>query len=356
MLCRRIGYKNFRNIENSVIEPSNEITMLYGDNGEGKTNALEAMYLFAQGRSFRAMRDKDLIKFGCDCAELKLDFTDAKRDYSLMIRYLSNGRRVCKRNDAEISRMSEFIGYFRAVLFCPEHLSVVKSGPSVRRNFLDIAISQLKPFYMYSLQRYNSILNQRNSLIKNYYSAPENFHKTVGVWSEQLAREAAIISSERVKYVEKLNGYAEKFLSDMTAGREKCELVYNKPRTDAEYLALLTAAPEREIRAGATLYGTHKDDIDITLCGKDARNFASQGQQRSIALAMKLSEGEISREVSGEYPVFLLDDILSELDLKRRGYLISGLNGRQVIMTSCETPVCAGKILYVKNGSYKEES
>lgn len=356
MVCKRIRYKNFRNIDDEAIEPASGVTMLNGNNGEGKTNALEAVYLFAQGRSFRTAHDKDLIRFGCDSAELELEFSDKDRDYKMYIKYLQNGRRICKRNDIDIKRMSEFIGYFRAVLFCPQHLSIVKDGPAIRRNFIDIAISQIKPFYMASLQRYNSILNQRNSLIKNYYNEPQNFHRTVDIWSEQLSREAAVISEERAIYVEKLTGYTSAFLSDMTNGREISELTYIKPRKENEYMAMLTENIEREIRAGATLYGIHKDDIDIKLNNKDARSFASQGQQRSIALAMKLSEGEISKKESGEYPVFLLDDILSELDNNRRAYLTNGLGERQIIMTSCELNFEAEKVIIVNNGKYYEKS
>jgi len=353
MVCKKIRYKNFRNIEDEIIEPASGVTMLHGNNGEGKTNALEAVYVFAQGRSFRTAHDRDLIRFGCDFAELELDFSDKHRNYNLYIKYLPNGRRVCRRNDIDIRRMSEFIGYFRAVLFCPQHLSIVKDGPAVRRNMLDTAISQIKPFYMASLQRYNAILNQRNLLIKNYYTEPQNFHRTLGIWSEQLAREAAVISEERAIYVEKLNSHTGVFLSDMTNGREIAELAYIKPRTEAEFIALLTENPEREVKAGSTLYGIHKDDIEIKLNRRDARGFASQGQQRSIALAVKLSEGEISRKESGEYPVFLLDDILSELDAGRRSYLTGGLGERQIIMTSCEMNFEAEKILYVKNGKYE---
>lgn len=359
MICKRVRYKNFRNIADQIIEPASGVTMLYGDNGEGKTNALEAIYLFAQGRSFRTAHDRDMIRFGCDEAEVELEFSDKNRNYSMYIKYLPNGRRICKRNDIDIRRMSEFIGYFRAVLFCPNHLAIVKDGPSIRRNFIDTAISQIKPFYMASLQRYNSILNQRNSLIKNYYNEPHDFHRTVRVWSEQLAREAAEISEERAIYIEKLNKHTTEFLADMTDGKEIIELTYQKYRTESEFLTLLTDNPEREVRAGATLYGIHKDDIDIKLNGREARGFASQGQQRSIALSMKLSEGEISKKESGEYPVFLLDDILSELDSGRRKYLTAGLGDRQIIMTSCEgnfDNLKTEKILHVKNGEYNVSS
>ena len=351
MICKRIECRNFRNIEDAVIEPAEGVTVLCGSNGEGKTNALEAVYLFAQGRSFRTAHDREFVKFDAEFAEIKLSFADKNREHDMLIRYLPNGTRMCKRNDIIVRRMSEFIGYFRAVLFCPAHLSIIKDGPSVRRMFLDIAISQLKPFYMLSLQRYNNILTQRNSLIKNYYNSPETFHRTVTIWSEQLAAEAAVISAERAKYVARLDGFTEKIIHDMTNSRETVRLTYNKPRTKEEYLHLLAENPEREIRAGSTLWGTHKDDIEITINGRDARSFASQGQQRSIALAMKLAEGEISREVSGEYPVFLLDDIFSELDAERRAFMTNGLHGRQVIMTSCEHDG-DGYLIKVENGWY----
>ena len=351
MTCKRIECKNFRNIESAVIEPAEGVTVLCGSNGEGKTNALEAMYLFAQGRSFRTAHDREFVKFGAEFAEIKLFFSDNNRDYDMLIRYLPGGARMCKRNGVVIRRMSEFIGYFRAVLFCPAHLSIIKEGPSVRRSFMDIAISQLKPLYMTSLQRYNSILQQRNSLIKNYYSAPETYHRTAAVWSEQLAVEAELISAERAKYVARLDSHAEKIILDMTEGRENVRLNYNKQRTKEEYIKLLAENPEREIRAGSTLHGTHKDDIEITLNGHDARIYASQGQQRSIALAMKLAEGEISREISGEYPVFLLDDIFSELDAGRRAFMTDGLKGRQVIMTTCDDSG-AGNVIRVTGGNY----
>ncbi|MCL2518503.1 MAG: DNA replication/repair protein RecF [Oscillospiraceae bacterium] len=355
MICKRIECRNFRNIEDAVIEPAEGVTVLCGSNGEGKTNALEAVYLFAQGRSFRTAHDREFVKFGAESAEIKLNFADKNREHDMLIRYLPNGTRMCKRNGVLIRRMSEFIGCFRAVLFCPAHLSIIKDGPSVRRGFLDIAISQLKPFYMLSLQRYNNILTQRNSLIKNYYSAPETFHRTVAIWSEQLAAEAEVISAERAKYVVRLDNFTERIIHDMTGGRETVRLTYNKPRTKDEYVRLLAENPEREIRAGSTLHGTHKDDIEITINDRDARSYASQGQQRSIALAMKLAEGEISREVSGEYPVFLLDDIFSELDAGRRAFMTNGLQGRQVIMTSCDENT-EGNMIKVENGKYYAES
>lgn len=350
MKCLKLTCFDYRNIENALFEPCSGVTVLCGNNGEGKTNALESIYLFAQGKSFRTAHDRELIRFGCDSSYVKLEFQDSNKVHTLEMRFLSDGKKSCRRNGIETRRMSEFIGYFRAVLFCPQHLSIVREGPSLRRGFLDVAISQLKPLYLASLQRYNNILCQRNALIKNYKNDRSSFDSTIGIWSEQLAKEAAAISEERANYTKRLDVHVKKIVSDMTSGREEASVAYDKPRSADEYLSQLTLNLEREIYMGSTLYGSHKDDLRITLNEREARNFASQGQQRSIALAMKLAEGEISKEISGEYPVFLFDDILSELDGERREFILGGLENRQVIMTVCEPFIKAEKIYKVRKG------
>lgn len=334
MYCEKISIKNYRNIEKAEISLTPDINVLYGENAQGKTNILEAIYYFAHGKSFRQAKDKELIRFGESCANIKIEFSDKERKRSQEIRLFENSRKICLKENIKISRISEFIGVFRAVLFSPEHLSIVKDGPSERRNFEDIAISQLYPTYMSSLARYQKTLQQRNSLLKE----PEgiSFNDLLYVYSEQLATEAAFISEYREKYTERLSKFVSNIISEMTLGKEKVQINYKDRKSKEDYLRLLTENTEKEIRAGTTLYGSHKDDIYIELNGRDSRSFASQGQQRSIALAMKLSEGEISREITGEYPVFLFDDILSELDRRRKEYILSGLSGKQVIITCCE--------------------
>jgi DNA replication and repair protein RecF len=259
------------------------------------------------------------------------------------------------------------MGAFRAVLFCPEQLSLVKGGPAERRQFLDIAISAREPVYLAALQRYGHILKQRNALIRAAEKDRAVFDATVDLWSQQLAREGAYIARSRKRYVEKLSPYMAACFAEMTDAREVPVLNYQGcDRTevpDYEDIAAIEARlyerlcknHEREIGAGATLYGVHKDDIEILLNEKDARSFASQGQQRSLSLAMKLAEGELCREDCGEYPVFLLDDVLSELDGARREYLLHKIKGKQVIMTTCE-PVegHADHMVYVEGGTFRE--
>ncbi len=335
MFCKKILYRDFRNISSAGLEFCPGTNIFIGSNAEGKTSAIEGIYLFARGKSFRSQKDADMIRFDCDYASVDMEFNDTRRDHRMRIAYSRDGRRLCRHNGVDIKKLSEFIGHFRSVIFCPSHLSLVKDGPSVRRSFIDTAISQIRPSYVALLQKYNSILSQRNALIKNAYFQRDVFDSTVEYWSEQLAEAAEQISTQRAYYTDMLSEHANALISDMTTSRESLKVTYRHQKTKEEYFRELMSGHEREIKYGSTLYGVHKDDLDIDLCGHDARSFASQGQQRSIALALKLSEGEISRKECGSYPVFLLDDVLSELDDRRREYVLSGLSDRQTFITSC---------------------
>ena len=354
MYCEKVTYENYRNIESAEIELSEGVNVFIGNNAQGKTNAIEGVYYFARGKSFRGAKDRELIRLGAESARIGIVFRDSARTRHHEVRLSSTEKRTCVKEGVVIRRMSEFIGAFRAVLFSPEHLSMVKEGPSERRNFADIAISQLYPTYMAALSRYQKILLQRNSVLKDPCSPV--FLDTLEVLSYQLAHEAAIIAEHRERYIKKLSVKVEALIEDMTSGKEKARLDYNDGRSEGEYLRALIDNREKEIRAGNTLYGPHKDDIFVTLNGNDARVFASQGQQRSIALSMKLAEGEISCDETGEYPVFLLDDILSELDERRKEYVLSGLCGRQVLITTCESIKASSRVFNVADGVYFTEN
>ena len=336
MFCKKIKYNNFRNIKNAELDFSPGVNVFIGKNAQGKTSAIEGIYLFARGKSFRTLKDASLINFDSEYATVEALFEDANRESKSRIAYSKDGRRLCKINNVNISKLSEFIGYFRCVVFCPSHLSIVKDGPGVRRNFLDCAIAQINPSYVLNLQKYNNVLMQRNALIKGAYYNRNSFDETIDEWSVQLSEYGEKISYERAKYTEKLNRYANLFITDMTSKSENLFLYYSEPKTKEELYKELTENKERELKYKSTLYGVHKDDILINLCDKKARDFASQGQQRSIALAIKLAESEISRETGGSYPVLLLDDVLSELDDSRREYILSGIKNYQTFITSCE--------------------
>ena len=356
MTVKRISFRNFRNIESADIRLSEGTTVLIGKNGQGKTNCLEGIYIFAQGRSFRTRNDSELVKFGKRFAAVELEGTiGAEKPVNTVMNVkwdAEKGKRYCTRAGFPVRKMSEMMGTLRAVLFCPEHLRIIKDGPAARRSFLDMALSQLEPLYLKALQKYGALISRRNVLLKNAQRGVRDasFNDMISVLSEQLAAESEKISLSRAEYTEKLGSGAEMIFSDMTNGKEKPEFIYKTQRTKEEYYRQLVSNIENEIKYGVTLYGIHKDDIEIRLNSHDARSFASQGQQRSLALAMKLAEGGISKEYTGEYPLFLFDDVLSELDSQRREYLINGLTGRQVVMTSCETVNSAETVYGLKNG------
>lgn len=338
MICRSASYENFRNIASADITFCEGINLILGDNAVGKTSAIEGIYLCALGRSHRTSREKEFIRFGEEAARISLTYEDKDRTNTLAMAWSQRGRRQCAKNGVMIRKMSEFIGHFRAVLFTPEHLSIIKDGPAMRRAFLDNAISQLDPVYVASLQRYQAILQQRNRILQDALKEPALLD-TIDIWSQKLSEEAAIISKRREAYTLRANCFVKDIFKDMTGGRETPELSYTGAREAEDFYKLLTENVTRETYHGATMFGIHKDDITVLLNGKEARSYASQGQQRSLSLAMKLAEGEISREDTGEYPVFLFDDVLSELDSARKQYVVAGLKARQVIITTCERDI-----------------
>ena len=365
MICRGIQACNFRNISEAAVAFSPGVNILHGENAQGKTALLEAIYFISLGRSFRSAHETDLIKFGEDYSRISLDYADALRNQNITVLMSRDRRRQVEQNKVKVTKMSDMIGQFRAVMFCPEHLSLVKDGPSERRSYLDVAISQIRPMYLKSLQTYNRILKHRNQLIKNSYFDRTSFDSTIELWSRQLAREAAVISKFRAWYTELADRSVRQLFFRMTGEKEIPSLSYvsslrgdidylDMTSTEEKYFELLMSSHDREIAAGATLFGIHKDDLEISLNGRAARIYASQGQQRSISVAMKLAEGEICRTDCGEFPVFLLDDVLSELDERRRSFLQNEMAERQVIMTTCErlAAMNTANVITVKDGKY----
>ena len=375
MQCNRIEVENFRNIASASVQFSPHVNLLIGDNAQGKTNLLEAITLMALGKSFRGVKDADMIRFGNNRAQISLEYEDELRKMNLCTTLLMGQRKKMEQNGLTVQKLSDLVGGLRVVLFCPEHLSLIKSGPEERRNFLDVAISQLKPVYMSSLQQYNKILKERNRLLKNAAEDEKQrktLEDTIDIWSSQLAHEGAVISKYRVSYIKKIKQAASEVFFDMMGGREIPDFSYDGSchfenqdqyldtvETEKKLFSLLSTSHAREIGAGYTLWGIHKDDITITLNGVCARLFASQGQQRSLSLAMKLAEGEISRESCGDYPVFLFDDVQSELDSHRRDYLTRRIRDKQVILTTCE-PMDSqwdqdAAVIFVKDGCFEQK-
>lgn len=362
MIIKKLKAESFRNIKKAEIEFSPGVNLLLGKNAQGKTNVIECIYMFSRGRSFRHADDKSLVRFGDDGFRIGIEYENASGGGTLEYAMFGKERRRLK-NGYKIERISEMIGSFSAVLFYPDDLSLVKGGPEERRAFLNIAISQCHPSYISIYSDYKRALENRNCILKNVAKGFYFDEKELNAWSDLMAGYAADIYKERKEYIKKLEVYAKRVVKDISASNEDIEISYSSDIGDGAsdgvkelYRRVFTENIMEERRAGVTLYGPHRDDIEITVNGKSARSYASQGQQRSIVLALKLAEGEVCREIMGEYPVFLLDDVLSELDEQRQRYIMSGLEGRQIIISACSDDanmIKPDKIIEVSGGEYR---
>lgn len=344
MLLRRFKAVNFRNIEVCDIEFLPGVNLLHGKNAQGKTNAIEGIYLFSRGKSFRAREESELVKFGADGFRLFIEYEDI--DGVGTLEYASFGReKQRKKNGYKVSKITEMLGNFKSVLFYPDNLDLVKGGPEERRSFLNVAVSQCYPSYMKYYSDYKKALENRNCILKFINKGMTVDRRELDSWSLSMAEYASYIHLIREEYLEKLRVHASVIMKEISLDGENIELIHDtsvsgevKDRISVRecYRKIFSDNLDREIGAGITLYGPHRDDIKIKINGNEARYFASQGQQRSIVLALKLSEGEVIRQMFGEYPVFLFDDVLSELDETRRQYVLSGVGERQIIITSCD--------------------
>ena len=354
MYIKQLRLKNFRNYKDESISFIPKTNILCGDNAQGKTNALEALYMFAFGKSFRTQQDRETIMLGESYTKIDVLYSDNHRDNTIEIIILKDRKKQIKINGVNITKLSELLSKLSVVLFFPEELGLIKEGPYVRRRFLDVALSGARPRYYHLLGKYNKILEQRNNLIKKIRgSSCTSLSDTLKVWNEGLCAYGMELCRYRSEYVKKLCDSAKKIHFEAT-GEDLLITYKTRFQTKEEMLSKLEASLSREIEQGYTLYGPHRDDLDIVIDAKDAKSFASQGQQRSAVLSLKLAQAEILFEETGEYPVLLLDDILSELDEKRRSFLVKKIPDKQVIIT------CAGidevfngsnaNIIHVKNG------
>ena len=345
MLIKELTLHQFKNAAEETLPFGEGVNVICGENASGKTNLLEAMFFFAAGKSFRGCKDRELIRFGEEEARAEIRFFRGMEnavDTRMGVFFRKSQKRQITVEGQPVRKLAEYLGLFRAVIFTPDHLHLVKGAPENRRRFLDLAICQSFPRYAASVHEYGRLLQQKNALLKG-----ENPDKRLlEVYNERMAISAAVITLNRFRYLENLAREAQEVQREMSSGTELLDLRYSsqvgaKEGQTAEelregYRVLFASHAETEIRRGTALFGPQKDDFSVLINKKDARLFGSQGQQRSAVLALKLAEGELSKRLTGEYPVFLLDDILSELDAGRRGYILSHLSGRQVILTGCE--------------------
>ncbi len=352
--------ENFRNIENEKITFSPETNLIWGKNAEGKTNIIEAIYYFANSKSFRTSRDSDLIRLGENKAKLTAVFEEGNRQLKYEIELNKNEKRTFHYNGIKISKMSDFFGNFRAVLFVPEHLRIVKNGPSERRSFIDGAICQLKKSYISDLFKYTKILSEKNALLKDFKDSEES-RILLDVYDMSLVEIGAKITKIRREYTEKLFECAKKHLYDMSGDGLSFEFhpsgFVSSENEEDFYKRLLSESRKRDILYKSATTGCQRDDFEIRVNNLPLKQYGSQGQQRSLVIALKLAEGEIAQSEKNSSPIYLFDDILSELDENRREYILKKLTDKQVIITSClgsEEKIYSGKTIFVEKGKYRE--
>ncbi len=338
MRITQIEIGGFRNLKSVELAPHPEVNLIVGDNAQGKTNLLEAIYLFTGQGSFRGATDSQMLMQGAPKAELHLSFIGGGRDNLAEITL--GERRSIHLNGLKKDSLQSLTGSFLAVVFSPSHLSLVREGPVFRRAFLDGAIAQLKPRYGAVMSQYNRALSQRGALLRDA-ACHAALIDTLPIWDSHVAKLGALIVRTRESYIHRLSPQAADAYSRMTGGKEQLRLRYGRSfpeGEDIEHILLesLKACRSTDLSQGRTTIGPHRDDLIVEIEGLSARNYGSQGQQRSAVLCLKIAEAGLMAELSGEQPVVLLDDVLSELDAGRRAYLISGLTGRQVFITSCD--------------------
>ncbi len=340
MRITRIQLKNFRNYESAEIAPCPGVTVLYGNNAQGKTALVEAVILCCTGRSHRTPRDRELIRWEQPAGRVQVDVERADGSHEIDLTLNPAARKTVKIGGRTLQRTGELMGHMNGVLFAPEDLRIVKDGPAERRRFIDMELSQIRPGYYYALQLYNRALNQRNHLLREIGLHPA-LRDTLDEWDAQLARYGADIMERRRAFIAQISASAEASHHEISGGAERLTAAYQPAiQTEESGAALrdtimraLRMARENDIRRGTSSVGPHRDDLILLLSGMDVRAYGSQGQQRTAALSLKLAELDIMHREIGEWPVLLLDDVMSELDPGRRRQLLRRFEGVQTIVT-----------------------
>lgn len=370
MLITKIRLEQFRNYLDQQIETGTGVNVFYGNNAQGKTNILEAIYLCACARSHRTSRDQELIMRDHDQYSISIEYINdnGSRD-ELTIQYLDSvagdpqrqrASRLIFHNSMRVDRISDLMGLFHAVIFAPEDLMLVKEGPSTRRRYLDLLISQIRPSYFRNLQQYQRQLTQRNKLLKDIRdtgvkkSYDDPMMVQLDVWTSSLAQTAAALIEQRLIFSDRIAYFAAESLNNISSGKEKLNVKYRtisgisninstKEISSILYNKLKSIIYE-DIARGSTNFGPHRDDLELWLDDEPLKPYASQGQQRSVVLSLKIAELNIIKEDINEYPVLLLDDVMSELDEKRRGCLLANITGAQVFVTCTEADYVVGEL------------
>jgi DNA replication and repair protein RecF len=336
MLITKLELNNFRNYAHCVFSPEKGINLIVGENAQGKTNLLEAVFFCCFGRSHRTSREKEMIAYDAPSALVRLSCVRTDTSHELLIRLSRDEGRRIKSDGQPLPRIGELMGLLNCVLFAPEHLSIVKEGPAERRRFLDMELSQTHPAYFFLLQQYMRALRQRNMLLRSVREHPDLL-PTLPAWNEQLASLGCKIMQYREDFCARLSLLASQNHREISGGRETLLISYRPdcPAPDeGALLDLLSQAQKEDLRRMTTTRGPHRDEMALTLDGREIRAFGSQGQQRTAALSIKLSELDLIRKETGEWPILMLDDVMSELDERRQTYLLERILPVQTLVTA----------------------
>ena len=341
MYIKKVKLENFRNYETSEIIFNKNLNNIFGDNAQGKTNILEAIFICGLGKSFRTNQDKELININKEFAKVEVEYL--KKDREGKIKLELNQKKDFFINDIKVKKVSDILGKIYVVLFTPQDINILKNDPSKRRRFLNIMISQLRPMYVHVLNKYNKTLEQRNNYLKQIKYENKSV-EMLDIWDEQLVDLGTKIFIYRKEFLEKINNKIKNIHLVTTQNKENIEIKYKSNIIDEnKYLEELKKKRNTDIQKGYTSIGVHRDDFDIFINNENISIYGSQGQQRSSIISLKLAEAETIYEEIEEYPIILLDDFMSELDKKRIKGFIENINENQVIITSTE------KILLDKN-------
>lgn len=362
MIIKHHSAKNFRNLESVSFEPHPEMNVIYGENGQGKTNIIESIWLLTGFYSFRARKNAQLIEQGKDEAEIENNFYSHSREQNAVMKI--NKRKELILNGVKEESPRVMMGKYFAVVFSPATLGIVKDGPGERRKLIDIALSLIKPNYAVIMSRYLRVLDQRNALLKKFGERSFEFDY-MAPWDTELATLGAKIIKYRLDYIEQLSELSSEIYNGISSGRENFSFYYDFSKENIseeeikeKLISEIEKSREADIKRLYTNAGPHTHDLVLTLNGRDARTFGSQGQQRSCALAMKLGEASIIEKITGECPVVLLDDVMSELDEGRQTFILNYLDNWQVFITCCDPSQLLrskkGKAFEVINGEIKE--
>ncbi|MGB5823428.1 MAG: DNA replication/repair protein RecF [Proteocatella sp.] len=347
MLIKELELNRFRNYESQKIEFDPGINIIYGDNGEGKTNIVEAIYLMSIGRSFRTSKDKEMINLEAETSYIKALVENSQRPFKIEYKISKTSKKAIKINGLPIEKLTELLGIINVVIFSPEDLKLVKEGPKERRSFIDREISQIRPKYYQLLSSYHKTLIQRNNLLKSL----KIDEVLLDVYDYTLSETGYKIMVFREEFIEEIKEIAGRNHEKISSGKEKLEIGYDKDidvNSVDEYYSILKQNHQKDIYRKTTGCGIHKDDMDIKINGIDLRSYGSQGQKRSAAISLKLSEIELIKRIKGEYPIVLLDDIFSELDPKRQQMLLETFKNTQTFVTAAEEVT-----INIKNTKYK---